>query len=135
MAASSFRNFKFKKRTSNFKVAGVPLIPKFASEVPPMFANFGIGTPGMSQAPAADVILAVDDIVKRFETADGVLTAVDHVSFGVAPGEFVWVIGPSGCGKSTLFYVIGGRPHGYGGSGGGAGERGRGPHPAFGIVL
>jgi NitT/TauT family transport system ATP-binding protein len=53
-------------------------------------------------------ILVVDDIVKRFETPDGVLTAVDHVSFSVAPGEFVGIIGPSGCGKSTLFNVIGG---------------------------
>ena len=52
--------------------------------------------------PAANAILTVDDIVKRFETPDGVLTAIDHVSLSVAPGEFVGVIGPSGCGKSTL---------------------------------
>ena len=37
----------------------------------------------------ATAILVVDDIVKRFETPDGILTAVDHVSFTVAPGEFV----------------------------------------------
>ena len=55
------------------------------------------------------------DIVKRFETPDGVLTAVDHVSFDVAPGEFLAVIGPSGCGKSTLFNVMGGLLDGYDG--------------------
>ena len=35
--------------------------------------------------PAANAILTVDDIVKRFETPDGVLTAIDHVSLSVAP--------------------------------------------------
>ena len=45
-----------------------------------------------SQAASANAILIVDDIVKRFETPDGVLTAVDHVSLSVTPGEFVGVI-------------------------------------------
>ena len=44
---------------------------------------------GAPSAAPAHAILVVDDIVKRFETPDGVLTAVDHVSFSVAPGEFV----------------------------------------------
>ena len=48
-------------------------------------------------------ILVVDDVVVRFETQEGPVTAVDHVSFGVRQGEFLSVIGPSGCGKSTLF--------------------------------
>ncbi len=42
---------------------------------------------GAPQAASANAILIVDDIVKRFETPDGVLTAVDHVSLSVAPGE------------------------------------------------
>jgi NitT/TauT family transport system ATP-binding protein len=80
-------------------------------------------------------ILVVDDIVKRFETPDGVLTAVDHVSFTVAPGEFVALIGPSGCGKSTLFNVIGGLTDGYEGSVTVAGERLSGPHPSIGMIF
>ncbi len=63
---------------------------------------------GGTQVAPLDAILAVDDIVKRFETPDGVLVAVDRISLAVAPGEFLGVIGPSGCGKSTLFNVIGG---------------------------
>jgi NitT/TauT family transport system ATP-binding protein len=82
-----------------------------------------------------DPILVVDDIVKRFESPDGVLTAVDHVSLSVAPGEFVGVIGPSGCGKSTLFNVIGGLLDGYEGTVRVAGERVRGPHPAVGMIF
>ena len=82
-----------------------------------------------------DPILVVDDIVKRFETPDGVLTAVDHVSLSIAPGEFVGVIGPSACGKSTLFNVIGGLLDGYEGTVRVAGERVRGPHPAVGMIF
>jgi NitT/TauT family transport system ATP-binding protein len=80
-------------------------------------------------------ILVVDDIVKRFETPDGILTAVDHVSFTVAPGEFVSVIGPSGCGKSTLFNVIGGLVDGYEGSVTVENERLSGPHAAIGMIF
>jgi NitT/TauT family transport system ATP-binding protein len=83
----------------------------------------------------SDGILVVDDIVKRFETPDGILTAVDHVSLAVRPGEFMAVIGPSGCGKSTLFNVIGGLIDGYDGSVTVAGDRVRGPHPSIGMVF
>jgi NitT/TauT family transport system ATP-binding protein len=86
-------------------------------------------------APAGDAILAVDDIVKRFETPDGVLVAVDRISLGVAPGEFLGVIGPSGCGKSTLFNVIGGLLDADEGTVAVAGERVRGPHPSIGMIF
>jgi NitT/TauT family transport system ATP-binding protein len=89
-----------------------------------------------ANAPKAQpAILVVDDVVKRFETPDGVLTAVDHVSFTVRSGEFVAVIGPSGCGKSTLFNVIGGLIDGYEGAVTVAGERVVGPHPAIGMIF
>ena len=84
---------------------------------------------------AVEPILVVDDIVKRFETPDGTLTAVDHVSFEVKPGEFLAVIGPSGCGKSTLFNVMGGLLDGYEGRVTVAGETVRGPHPSIGMIF
>src|SRR5262244_2615708 len=90
---------------------------------------------GEPKIGAADAILIVEDIVKRFETPDGVLTAVDRVSLSVAPGEFLGVIGPSGCGKSTLFNVIGGLLDGYEGTVRVAGERVRGPHAAIGMIF
>ena len=61
-------------------------------------------------------LLEVDHVTKRFATRDGAITAVDDVSFSVAPGEFVSIIGPSGCGKSTLFNIIGGLLGDYAGS-------------------
>ena len=90
---------------------------------------------GAASPAKGPAILVVEDVVKRFETQDGVLTAVDHVSFAVAPGEFVAVIGPSGCGKSTLFNVIGGLLDGYEGTVRVAGEVVRGPHPSIGMIF
>ena len=82
-----------------------------------------------------DAILVADDIVVRFQTPEGPITAVDNVSFGVKPGEFLSVIGPSGCGKSTLFNVIGGLLNGYDGIVSVAGERISGPHKSIGMVF
>src|SRR6188474_200541 len=88
-----------------------------------------------AERSAADPILVVENIVKRFETQDGVLLAVDDVSFNVVPGEFLSVIGPSGCGKSTLFNVIGGLIDGYDGRVSVAGETVRGPHASIGMIF
>jgi NitT/TauT family transport system ATP-binding protein len=93
------------------------------------------GDKGSAWADPADAILVVDNITKRFETPDGVLTAVDNVSLTVAPGEFLGVIGPSGCGKSTLFNVIGGLIDAYDGRVTVAGETVSGPHPSIGMVF
>lgn len=42
---------------------------------------------------------------------------LDHISLGIAPGEFVGVLGPSGAGKSTLAAVLSGAiPHHFHGS-------------------
>jgi len=43
-----------------------------------------------------------------FPSKRGSVTALDGVSFGVRPSEFVCVVGPSGCGKSTLLRIIAG---------------------------
>jgi NitT/TauT family transport system ATP-binding protein len=90
-------------------------------------------------APAASAdakgILVVNNIVKHFPTPEGVVTAVDHVSLSVKPGEFFSVIGPSGCGKSTLFSIIGGLLGDYEGEVAVAGERITGPHASVGMVF
>src|SRR5262249_9953889 len=80
-----------------------------------------------------DAILVADDIVVRCQTPEGPITAVDNVSFGVRPGEFLSVIGPSGCGKSTLFNVIGGLLNGYDGIVSVGGETVSGPHKSIGM--
>jgi ABC-type Fe3+/spermidine/putrescine transport system ATPase subunit len=49
-------------------------------------------------------VLSVRGLVKRF----GAVTAVDGVSFDVAPGELFTILGPSGCGKTTVLRSIAG---------------------------
>src|ERR1700726_4932178 len=89
----------------------------------------------LPQTESGPALLAVDDIVMRFGSAEDGVTALDNVSFTVAPGEFLAVIGPSGCGKSTLFNIIGGLLGGYDGRGAGGGEKVSGPHPSIGMVF
>ena len=51
---------------------------------------------------AGQNLLEVRDVVVRF----GGLTALDHVSFDMAPGQIRGLIGPNGSGKTTLFNCI-----------------------------
>jgi NitT/TauT family transport system ATP-binding protein len=87
----------------------------------------------LPQADAA--ILVVDRVAMHFHTAEGGVSALDDVSFTVAPGEFLAVIGPSGCGKSTLFNIIGGLLTGYDGRISVAGQKISGPHASIGMVF
>ena len=51
-------------------------------------------------------LLEVDGLKTHFFTRDGVVRAVDGVSFSVYPGETLAVVGESGCGKSVTSLSI-----------------------------
>ena len=52
--------------------------------------------------------LEVQGLTKRFDTAEGPVTAVDEVDFDISGDEFFTLLGPSGCGKTTTLRMIAG---------------------------
>ncbi|MBV9825561.1 MAG: ABC transporter ATP-binding protein [Alphaproteobacteria bacterium] len=54
----------------------------------------------------AGALLEVDSLRTWFYTRDGIVRAVDGVSFYVMPGETLAVVGESGCGKSVTALSI-----------------------------
>jgi oligopeptide/dipeptide ABC transporter ATP-binding protein len=49
----------------------------------------------------SDPLLSVRHLVTEFRTNEGVLRAVDDVSFDLKPGSTLGIVGESGCGKSV----------------------------------
>ncbi len=65
---------------------------------------------GAAGVPASalpdDTLLAVRNLQTHFHSREGVVKAVDGVSFEVKPGEILGIAGESGCGKSVTSQSI-----------------------------
>lgn len=62
--------------------------------------------PNPQRANSDPKLLEVSELRIRFHTEDGVLGAVDGVSFHIDSGETLGLVGESGCGKSVTAYSI-----------------------------
>ena len=61
---------------------------------------------------AGEVLLDIKGLKTHFDTRDGVVKAVDEVSFSIKRGEVLGLVGESGCGKSvTSLSIMGLIPH------------------------
>jgi oligopeptide transport system ATP-binding protein len=54
----------------------------------------------------SDLLLEVKDLETQFKTPDGLIHAVNGVSFGLKEGETLGVVGESGCGKSVTMLSV-----------------------------
>src|SRR5687768_484520 len=61
---------------------------------------------GCSAEMSAAPLLEVEGLKTHFFTRDGVVRAVDGVSFTIEPGETLALVGESGCGKSVTSLSI-----------------------------
>lgn len=62
----------------------------------------------MGAEPEPSGHIEIDSVTKIYASDAGDITALDNISFDIAPREFVTIVGSSGCGKSTLLRCIGG---------------------------
>jgi oligopeptide transport system ATP-binding protein len=60
----------------------------------------------MNSGNGREKILKVDNLVTRFNTPEGIVYAVNGVSFDLAESETLGVVGESGCGKSVTMLSV-----------------------------
>ncbi len=80
-------------------------------------------------------VIDLDGVHLKYPSRDGVIEALENVSFSATKGEFFSIVGPSGCGKTTLIKIIAGLIPATKGEIRVDGKLVEGPHPNAGMVF
>lgn len=62
--------------------------------------------PRTTDPPERDSAISVSKLTKEYTGETGHVTAVDDISFDIAPGQIVGLLGPNGAGKTTTVKTI-----------------------------
>ena len=83
-----------------------PHVPREAA--PPSRPEPASATPGVAptETAAPEVVLGVRDLATYFYTYDGVVKALDGVTFELRRGETLGLVGETGCGKSVTAFSV-----------------------------
>ncbi len=70
-------------------------------------ASLTATSPQQTTSPTTgEPLLALNNLKTQFTTMDGIIRAVDGVSFAIEPGKTLGLVGESGCGKSVTAHSI-----------------------------
>jgi ABC-type lipoprotein export system ATPase subunit len=83
-------------------------------EIDELIAPWEATQPATSQE-GKPVTIVAERLSRYFQHKEGLVKAVDEVSFTFTEQQFITIMGPSGSGKSTLLYVLGGLDRATGG--------------------
>ena len=53
-----------------------------------------------------NIKVSIRNVVKKYDTRNGEMIALNGANLDIMENEFICVIGPSGCGKSTFLRTI-----------------------------
>jgi peptide/nickel transport system ATP-binding protein len=81
-------------------------VPPATNDVTPLTEGEAASSPGEGTVGGEDVVLDVRNLKTYFFTYDGVVKALDGVTFKIRRGETTGLVGETGCGKSVTAFSI-----------------------------